>query len=346
MNIQPYRRRAVPWGRVVIVGSILWLLESQGPWITLLPVVLFTVLGVIIALFQWLFPVSSDSSPAPVSPFPQPQSQPDRPRIIGQMPHQITEPVALIDKATSSYYSIEGVPPPTDPRTIQQREMAVKEIYVKLTQPDITSIVLSGIGGVGKSTLASLLYRYAEEQRRAGKGFFGAPALWLRVDSSAVTLVDIIGTIFHAMERPLPDVSSLAAHNQAALLFTTLNTVEEARLIVLDQFENLLDMQTGQASGDSPGIGELLDVLNSQSCTCRLLFTSRLWPQGPHSYPPTYMQEYHVLGLTPEEGIELLQKLGLSASEQELLSAVQKCAGHAYALTLLASLLRNRGLSL
>src|SRR5579883_3551737 len=147
MNIQPYRRRAVPWGRVlivvvvvvvVIVGSILWLLESQGPWITLLPVVLFTVLGVIIALFQWLFPVSSDSSPAPVSPFPQPQSQPDLPRIIVQMPHQITEPVALIDKATSSYYSIEGVPPPTDPRTIQQREMAVKEIYVKLTQPDIT----------------------------------------------------------------------------------------------------------------------------------------------------------------------------------------------------------------
>ena len=35
----------------------------------------------------------------------------------------------------------------------------------KLIQPDITAIALTGIGGVGKSTLAALLYRYVDERR-------------------------------------------------------------------------------------------------------------------------------------------------------------------------------------
>ena len=39
----------------------------------------------------------------------------------------------------------------------------VKEIYAKLIQPDMTAVALTGIAGVGKSTLAALVYRFAEE---------------------------------------------------------------------------------------------------------------------------------------------------------------------------------------
>jgi fatty acid desaturase len=61
----------IRWIIVIIVliliaaGTVIWLLTLQGTWITILPLVIFTILGIIIALFQWLFPVSSNTSEHP-----------------------------------------------------------------------------------------------------------------------------------------------------------------------------------------------------------------------------------------------------------------------------------------
>jgi tetratricopeptide (TPR) repeat protein len=366
MDVQQQKRKRIPWGRwlivfivlvLVIAGSILWINENQGPWITILPIIIFTVLGVFIALFQWLFPVSSDLADHPPAPTQLPPLQPVLVTAAPlaapsstNIPSHVLPVAPLSEKSPpagkSAYRSIIGIPPPTDPRTIQQREQAVSEIYTHLIQPDIAALVLTGIGGVGKSTLAALVYRHAEDERLAGRGPFSTPSLWLKVDSSAVTMADLVGTIFDALGKPLPDLSSLAPHNQAATLFNALNNSDGARLIVLDQFENLLDLQTGSVLADRPGIGEWLDAINSQPCRSRILLTSRPWPQGSLSYPPTHMQEYHVTGLQPAEGADLLRKLGIHAPEAELHVAVERCAGHAFALTLLASLLRNRHLSL
>src|SRR5207249_3654077 len=64
-------------------------------------------------------------------------------------------------------------------------------------------------------------------------------------------------------------------------------------------------------------------------------------------YIPTYLQEYPVEHLTEEEGMELLQKQGVEATETLLRTAVTRCNGHPLSLTLLASILRqNRSLSL
>src|SRR5947209_6490351 len=240
---------------------------------------------------------------------------------------------------------IRGVPPPTDPRTIQQREKAVREIFARLIEADVTALVLTGIGGVGKSTLAALLYRYAEEQRRAGNGSFKAEAIWLNIDS-AVTLADLAGNLFEVFGKPLPDFANLSLQHQAMALFNVLNTTEQPRLVLLDQFENLLDLQTGQALSDRPGVGEWLDAINSQKCACRILLTSRPWPQGTREYPPTHMQQYHIKGLELNEGIELLKKRGVEATEAEFCTAVERCGRHAYSLTFLASLLHNHNLSL
>lgn len=364
----PKHRPWLRWFIVIIVllfialGAIEWLLNSRVPWFSILPIIIFTVLGVVIGLFQWLFPLSS-SIPQhhTVSSLAPQVSVPPMPQIIVHVP--TTQPAAVADKA--AYRSILGLPPPTDSRTIQQREKIVKEVYARLTQPDITAIVLTGIGGVGKSTLAALLYRYAEEQRGQGKTVernayphqgvmhhartqFTAEALWLRIDP-AVTMTDLAGTLFEALGRPMLDFGSLTPQNLAVALFNALNTTEQARLILLDQFENLLDAHTGYALADHAGVGEWLDALNSQPCRCRVLLTSRPWPQGTREYPPTYMQEYHIKGMETAEGIELLRKQGVGpeVSDAELRIAVEHCAGHAFALTLLASFLRrNRSLSL
>jgi len=141
-------------------------------------------------------------------------------------------------------------------------------------------------------------------------------------------------------------VGNLSPQRQAVSLFNVLDTVDKPRLIILDQFENLLDWQTGHALPERPGIGEWLDALNSQPCHCRILLTSRRWPQGTRAYPAACMQEYHVGSMTTSEGIELLRKQGITGTDEESSKAVKQCEGHPFALVLLASLLRNHNLSL
>lgn len=342
MQTQQREHKMPSWARVVfaIVGIILILAGTtigiiQGTLFNTVSVVL-AALGAAFALCQWLLPLSSNASqsttvPAPTSAVPQ---------IIVQVPTVQPPP-----QVVASYRGIVSIHPPTDPQTIQQREKAVKEIYTELLQLNITAIVLTGIGGAGKSTLAALVYDYTEKQRLAGSGPFKAEALWLHVDQS-VTIVDIVGNLFESIGKPIPDLSSLSMQNKAAVLFNALNTADKPRLVVLDQFENLLDVQTGQALPDRPGISEWIDAINSQPCRCRILLTSRPRPQGTREYPPTYMREYPVAGLEEAEGVELLRKQGIKGTEEELHTAVERCAGHAFALILLTSLLQKRSLSL
>ena len=151
----------------------------------------------------------------------------------------------------ASYRRIVGFPPLSDPRAIQQREQVVKAVYTQLTQTNITALALTGIGGAGKSTIAALVYRYTEEQRAMHTSPFLAETLWLIVDST-VTFADLIGNIFEALSKPIPQLSNLAPHNQAVTLFNALNTTDQPRLIILDQFENLLNCETGHARSTAP----------------------------------------------------------------------------------------------
>src|SRR5271157_2021089 len=149
-----YQLHRIRWIIVVIVliliaaGTVIWLLTIQGTWITIVPLVIFTVLGIVIGLFQWLFPVSSnasDHSSTTIHSSLIPQlstatpSLASMPQIIVDVPpavHTHSPQSGPLDKR--AYRGIMGVPPPTDPRTIQQREVVVKDVFAKLTQPDIT----------------------------------------------------------------------------------------------------------------------------------------------------------------------------------------------------------------
>src|SRR5216683_1259253 len=62
---QGKRPRHRPWVRWVVLiavllliafGAIAWVESSQGSWFSILPVLIFTVLGVVFGLLQWLFP--------------------------------------------------------------------------------------------------------------------------------------------------------------------------------------------------------------------------------------------------------------------------------------------------
>jgi len=316
----------------------------------------FGVLFAFFALIPFLFP-SDDPQPvsatATQAPAPSPISAPPQPIIIQLQqplaPQPLPPPIAqppVPEKPVSG--SITGSFPPTNPRTIQQRRKLVEEVYATLTKPDINCLVLTGIGGIGKSTAAALVYNYAEQQRKDGKGPFAAAALWITVEQTTATFAYLAETISAVLGKPVPDFGKLPPQNQAAALFNVLNTPDHPRLIAVNQFENLLDSQTGQAA--DPGLGEWLDILNSRLCRCRVLLTSRPMPRGAQDYPPTHVQEYPVEGLTTTEGMDLLRKQGVlaaQATDAVLRTAVARCAGHALSLELLASILRrNQSLNL
>jgi hypothetical protein len=105
-----------------------------------------------------------------------------------------------------TYRGILSVPPLTDSYVIQQRTSLVEAIYAKLTQPDLNALVLTGIGGTGKSTLAALVYHFTEKQQQAGTGSFAAPSLWITIDTT-VTFADLIGTIYQELGESFPDLS-------------------------------------------------------------------------------------------------------------------------------------------
>ena len=261
--------------------------------------------------------------------------------------------VNVANKATpqpvvsTAYREIAGLPPPTDQQFIEQRIPLVEAIVARLLQPNLNALVLTGMGGVGKSTLAALLYRHVQSHQESAAGYFAAPSLWLSVDGSA-TFADLVETLYHKLSKSSPDLTSLSPANQAVALFSLLDSLEVPRLIVMDQFENLLDWSTGFALPTKAGVGEWLDALNSQPFTggSRVVLTSRPRPKGTRAYPPISVQEYPVDGLTLTEGMDLLQKRGVQASETVLRRAVASCNGHALSLTLLIALVQDYGMSL
>ncbi len=235
-------------------------------------------------------------------------------------------------------------PPSTNPKTIQQRINAVKEVYEKLTQADISAVVLVGIGGQGKSTLASLVYNYAEQQRKQDKGPFKGETLWLRVEENA-TFLTVAENIFTALGNRPAGFEQLPSQSQAYALVNALNKLDPPLLIVLDQFENLLNLDTGEAL--TPETGELLDALNNGSCSSRILLTSRPRPRGIRMTTYDSLVVYPVSDLTIAEGQALLKSRGVTtALEKDLQLAVQRCNGHSLSLCLLASLLDENKLSL
>lgn len=325
----------------IVVGAIaiivVWILSILGSIPVFWAAIISAVLVVVPIVISLIGPLVSHDKPVSVVV----QVQYPLPTQPAPLPEQ-SQPSA---KDNVTYRDIIGFPPPTDARAIQQRTQTVEDIYTKLSQTDITALVLTGIGGAGKSTLAALVYEYAKKQRQLVTGIFQGTPLWLTVNES-VTMADLAGTLSETLGKPIPDVGNLPPERQAVALFNILDAVDKPCLIVLDQFENLLNWQTGYALSERPGVGEWLDAINSRQCRSRILLTSRPLPKGTRPYPAACMQEYHVESMTTSEGIELLLKQGITGTDNELSKAVTRCEGHPFALVLLASLLRNHNLSL
>ena len=250
----------------------------------------------------------------------------------------------FMPEKTEHIRDLTSFPPDTNPEEIYQRERVVEQLSQMLMRPKTTAVALTGIGGVGKSTLAAVTFHHLEKIRLANKGMFKGESLWLMIDEN-VTLAEIIDPVFKTLKRPFYGHKASPA-NQVKQFIEALKGTDQPTLIVLDQFEAVLNPETGHAIENRPGINELLDCLNEHTCNCRILLTSRSLPKGLRFRRSNHMLEFLQNGLTPEEGAELLRLSGVEASEELLQKAVVRCDGHVLSLNLLALLLYDNDYTL
>ena len=148
------------------------------------------------------------------------------------------------------------------------RDADVAEVTRMLTAPDARLVVLTGVGGAGKTRLALAVAERIQEQWADGAAF---------VDLSPVTdprlvpdaIASALGLVGHGRERPLDTLQRRLARRQM--------------LLVLDNFEQVL--------GAAPAVTDLLQ----QAPGLRVLVTSRVvlrlrgeqeWRVDPLGVPP------------------------------------------------------------
>lgn len=239
----------------------------------------------------------------------------------------------------STDYTVQDVPIPYNHSTILRREQQVKTTYGQLIQPHISAIVITGLRGIGKSTLAAQIYHHTEARRCAGEGPFNSEAVWLHIKPTT-TINNLFAKLFAVLDQVPQGIEFLTPYSLANKLFHLLEKSQMSRLIILDQLDEWLDSRTGAILPEYAAMGAWLDALNGHACPSRILITSRLWPQGVHMHKHMCMQKIQLDGLEREEGIALLRLWGIQGSNHDLQRAIERCKGHPLALVLLDNLLQ------
>lgn len=236
------------------------------------------------------------------------------------------------------------VPPVTDPPGVLQRADEVSTILRMLVDAQTSTLALTGDPGAGKSTLAALLYRHLEAAARAGQ----VPTrhfAWLSLGPNA-TLPDVIAAILGRIGVARPDFFMSRPEEQISLLMQALCRPQESAFVVLDQFEELLELETDQELAGRGAVSLFLDMLQRDLGASRVLLTCRNSPYNAQNSEDVRVRTYLVSRISLPEGVALLQQRGVQGTPAELSLIWQRCAGHVYALALFSALCNLSGFAL
>ncbi len=241
-------------------------------------------------------------------------------------------------------FGVHTTPPLLDPDVILQRNDDISVIQPILTNEQTSTVMLVGDAGVGKSTLAALIYHRLLLAKQAN---MSAPRylVWLTMNSYT-KLSDILAAILQGVEVQVADFSLLPLEQQIPLVQRALQRPQGNALLVLDEFESLLVLRASLGGITSKELHLFLGLLQTDVGSSRFLITSTIVPLGEQQLMEnTRLRIHTVPPISMPEGVALLQQHGIKGTNEELTLAWQRCNGHVFTLLLFSSLVEMSGIA-
>lgn len=241
-------------------------------------------------------------------------------------------------------FGVQTTPPLLDPDVIMQRGDDIGVIQRMLTDVQTSTVFLVGESGVGKSTLAALIYHRLLLAKQAN---MSAPdyLVWLTVNSYT-TLSDLLAAILQGVEVQITDFFLLSLEQQIQLVQRALQRPQGNALFVLDQFELLFASETPGGGITTWELQLFLSLLHTDIGSSRFLLTSTTTPfDEQRMMEQGRIRVYLVSRISIPEGVALLQRRGIQGTPEELSLVWQRCGGHVFALLLFCSLVELSGVA-
>lgn len=205
-----------------------------------------------------------------------------------------------------------------------------------LAQERATLIVISGMGGIGKTALAAELARRLAEADEAPRGF--RRIIW-RSLINAPTLSSLLDDWLRTFQQGPAERPPQELDAKLALLFAELE--RQRALLILDNVESIMNIgdSAGKFRPGFEGYHRLLErIVHGRHQSC-LLITTRDVPRGIRRLAQDYAHVRHLplTGLLPAEGMALLSQHALKGASTALRSLVDHYSGNPLALKLVAA---------
>lgn len=337
---------------IIIVGTIFWIVSSKGSIAGIISII-FVALGLIFSFFQ-VFPVgkshhAATAAPSPSTPHPQqiiiqfPQTAPLPNSAVTTTVLPNTQPVEVISThplpqplETGNIHTLTANAPARHREDwgeapyiehLYGREQECATLRHWLVEDTCRLVALIGIGGVGKTSVASVVVNLVKSSFTCifWRSLQNAPAFSVLIEDCLLLLKD-------QQQIAVPGDTE----QQITLL---LHYLQERRcLIVLDNLESVLQdgSRSGEYRAECAGYGRLLQRIGETEHQSCLLLTSREKPREVALLEgsASATRVLALSGVGKKAGKELLADTGLFGTDETWASFIRLYAGNPLALKL------------
>jgi NB-ARC domain len=230
------------------------------------------------------------------------------------------ETIAVAQKITTNHDW--GEAPPT--KLLLDRRTEISTIQQWISQEQAQLITILGIGGIGKTALATKIAQALSPEFEH--------IIWRSLREAPSVEKIISDTIKHLTQHQSLKLP-LDLPDQLELLIQHLN--DHRCLIILDNIESILPC-TPQAANNYEKLFQRIGQASHQSC---LILTSREQPHSLHQIQSNTIRTLQLTGL--QQASQILIDRGITGTDQEIEWLINKYQGNPLALEIVTEIIKN-----